>query len=197
MSPKRLNMIMTMGLIGCIIGSGALVYVSNNWLKTKSESIQQLKLEIAGLQKQQEISIAAKSALENYQTTIDVTDAVLPSDKDQAGVINQLIQIGNEVGLTIGSISFPSSEELGNAGTATAPSQTIAHPTIPGVFIVPVTLSGITKPDNSGPTYSQMIELLKAIETNQRTMQISNLTITPKIGDEYDVSISMNLFIRP
>ncbi len=207
MNPKRFYYVLIGGIFLLAVGSVGITWVARNWLSARSLVTVNLKLDILGLQQKQRAGIIARGDLETYKKDREDLVNVIPRQKDQVDLLSQLQQIGDEADVTIGSITFPSSE-LGNAAAAqpaAAPSDdsaakstsptptpapaaakstvTQAKPVdgISGLYAIQITLSSITQKSSSkGLTYEQTLSLLKAIEHNKHIFQMTNVNITPQ-----------------
>ncbi len=226
MSPKRLYFILIGLLVVITVGSFALTWEASKWLATRSQSTVELKLDILKLQQQQKIGLKAASELETYKQDVKYIAEVLPKRKDQVDALSQLTKIADENNITFGSISFPSSE-LGNAvAKVAAPvvdesaKTTTASPTtpapapkptatqtkpvdgLPGVSSIQISLGEIAqKSSNKSLTYDQLLSVLRSIEQNRRTMQMTNISITPKKSTTdnsvlYQLTINLNIYIK-
>ena len=210
MSPKKLYFALLATITFMIIGSFGLVWEASNWLSKRGQSTVNLKLDILGLEQKQKAGIRATNDLLKYKQDIANLESVIPTQKDQVDALSQLIKIGDENGVTFGSITFPSSE-LGNVvapkpvavttedtkATApaltpsttpapqAAPKKTItqAKPVegVPGLYEIQIALSDIAQKSTSkGLTYEQLLSLLRSIEQNKRIMQMNTISITPQ-----------------
>jgi hypothetical protein len=223
MTAKKLFKVLLGALLAVVAGSILMVWQAKNWLTGRSAVIITSKLDVAELESTYNQGLRARTELLTYNTLLSSVDDILPEDKDQVNALSQIIKISDEVGITINTISFPSSE-LGSAKpvapkavetTNDKPSEApaVATPTqaitqakpvdgLPGIYALQVRLDGITQKGSvNGPTYDQVLSLLRAVERNQRTLQITSLGITPVKDSSgsttYQVAITLNLFIKP
>lgn len=218
-SAKRLNLVLTVLLGLQIAGGVAITIYANKWLTKKSENLVTLKLETTKLEEKQRVNHEAASDLKKYESTRLLLEKIVPKSKDQAKTIGELQTIASETGVTINSMTFPSSE-LGNstasrtvAGTTptaaasntNAVTQAKPVTNIPGLLGIEVSLSQIDRKGGdpgAGVTYNQLLDFLEAIEKNRRTMQIKNLQVLPIKSTDglvsgYTLSLTMNIFVKP
>lgn len=216
---KQLSYILWLTLLIQIVGCFSLTIFANNWLTTKSEKLVTLKLDTIELEKKQEAGTNAAKELKYYETTRILLEKIVPKSKDQAKAIGEFLNIATEVGVSIDTITFPSSE-LGTKSTAPAKVSTSASAAatdttaitqakpvanIPGLLGIEVGLSQIkSKSINAGGgiSYKQLITFLEAVEKNRRTMQIKNLEVQPiktPTGaiSGYYLTLTINIFVKP
>lgn len=156
-----------------------------------------------------------KKQVEKYSYFKTVAQEVIPNDKDQAAAILEINQIAAKAGIAISSITFPASSlglntALGaSSGTASASSSSSkaiisqAQPVtgIPGLYslqmtIVPLIGNGV--PDALTVNYDKMIKFLQGIENNQRTAQITAVSIAPGGNQQgFGFNLTINVFIKP
>ncbi len=207
------------GLIGVlvllVIGAGAALFLGNAMLQSKSSKLVELKLENRVLEEQQVALKQANKDIEKYAELETITKNIVPQDKDQAKSVREIIQIANESGINIASITFPTST-LGAAqpkpapaadtgGTETpkpaapaAPPVTQVKPVsgINGVYELEITIQSDA---NQPTTYASLINFLTKLEQNRRTAQVAQINIQPKPDDIQSLtfSIVINVFIKP
>lgn len=195
------TLLLSAGVIAAtILGSGKL--------ESHSKKLVNLKLEEALIGGQQAALISAKKDVEKYKDYENITNSIVPQDKDQAKAVRDIIQIARDNNITIESVNFPNST-LGSKASATAKtegteSQTKQPVTAPITQAKPVSgIAGvyalqldITPESNAPITYQELINFLERLENNRRTAQISKLNINPR-GNRLVFSLSINIFIKP
>jgi len=207
MTPKKVSRYLTLLFI---VGLGLSVFMlryATNWLTTSSQELMTLRTEVAQLDKKQTDLEKAKKALGDNATELETLSRVLPEDKDQARVVQEIYAIANQANINIDSVSFPSStlgapvaakaapaaETTTGASSSTptpdsaaakaAPVKTVSQATpvkeIPGVQSIALSLGTITSKDATikGVRYEEMMTLIKLIERNRRVMQIQSIGI--------------------
>ena len=215
MNAKRFYRIM-LGLFGLlIVGSVALTVYANSWLKSRSQTLVDTKLEIDLLEKRQQYTQKEAVELTKYKDIVNVLDEIIPKDKDQARAIAELQKIADDIGVGIGSITFPASDlgtkaakvvvtpapAAGSSAAAqatptpapAAPSVTQAKPVegISNVLGIEVSLAQIDKLGGiagSGMSYNQLISFLESLEKNRRTMQVKTLQIQPVVDTNQNIT---------
>lgn len=212
------------GLLGLIcllvIGSVAALFLGNSMLQNKSTKLVDLKLENKVLEEQQSALIRANKDIEKYAELENITKAIVPQDKDQAKSVREIIKIAQESGISIASISFPTSTlgtptvkpsggsgsgDSSNSGSSQQSQSTPAAPPvsqvkavdgISGVYQLEITIqSEPTKP----VSYSNLIFFLTRLEQNRRTAQVSQINISPNPDDIrfLTFNLTINVFIKP
>jgi hypothetical protein len=229
LTPKKFNYALTGLFIAIVVGGIGLTVYASTWLKTRSENIVTLKLDSLVLEEQRKTAIRASSELEEYKETRESISKIVPKSKDQAKAIAELQRIAQDVGATIGSITFPTSELGAAAPKAAAPATTsgTSAPSTPsptpapatpsitqakpvegltGILGVEVTVSQIDSigaQSGTGMSYPQLIEFLRALEKNRRTMQVKLIQVQPLKGPKdseitgYSLTLNLNIFVKP
>ncbi len=200
------------GMIGLLIISLLIsifgTYEINNILNSKSVVLASQQTKISTLNSEQLSLINAKSELSKYSSLYSIAQSVVPQNKDQTQTVRQIINIAAANNITIGSITFPSSN-LGTtttSGVATGSiavgnpnlSQLVKVPTIPGVYTLPITITS-SNLANQLSTFNEFIGFLQGLENNRQTAQVTSLLITPNSQNSNYISfnISLNIYIKP
>ena len=197
MTAKKLHIILLAltfaglaGLVGC--GSAA-----NTLLTKKSASLSALKAqsEVAS-----ELQISLKKGMSDivkYKSLDDIARSVVPQDKDQAQTVSEIVKIANDSGIPkLTSITFPASTLGGTTQATSSITQVTPVKGIPGVYVLPIT---ITQDASRTVPYSQFLVFLKKLETNQRTAQVSAISIQPDAKNPSQISftLTVNEYIKP
>lgn len=202
MSSKRAFFIM-LGLLGLVaISLIAVTVLGKGMLKSESDKLVALKVESQVLERQQTALIKAKQDIAKYSNLEEITQTIVPQDKDQARAVRELVTLARESGFDLKSLQFESSN-LGNRvttpeGAATRPtiSQVKPVPGIKGVYSMEISIEP-AKTVN----YYQFIDFLARLEKNRRTAQIVRITIDPQSTDRrnprIDFSLNVNIFVKP
>jgi hypothetical protein len=212
MSSKKVYYIM-IGLIVLLIGLGTgSIVIGNKLLKKQSDKLVELKLEDHLLDQQQVALIQANRDIEQYAELEKVAKSIVPQEKDQARAVREITQFARESGVTLKSISFPSSnlgqnipqaappagdDAAQSAGPAVPPvSQVKPVDGIPGVYSLEITIQSA---DENGATYAGFLEFLNRLENNRRTAHVTNISITPSTTRPNALSFSLivNVYIKP
>lgn len=206
------------GLIGLlVIGGIAAIVLGDAMLHKKANELTGLKLDNRVLDEQQVALISANKDIDKYAELEKITKSIVPQDKDQAKTVREIVKIAEESGISIASLSFPSSN-LGtaapkpanvnstdgskdNAGAAKAPaappvSQVKAVEGIKDVYQLEITLQS----DTSHPvSFVNLTNFLAKLEQNRRTAQVSQINIQPKANNIHQLTftLTINVFIKP
>lgn len=204
MTTKKVNLYLSLIFVMALGLSIFILRYASNWLTQSSQELISLRSEVAELNSKQVDLDKAKKALSDNATELDTLSRVLPDDKDQARVIQEITALADQANITIDSVGFPSST-LGatvapkpavttETTTSTQPATTSAEPApapvksvsqatpvkeIPGVQSIELSIGTISSKDTSikGVRYEEMMKLIKLIERNRRTLQIRSIGI--------------------
>lgn len=218
MNSKRVYFGM-LGLIGLmVIGGIAAIVLGDNLLHKKANELVSLKLDNRVLDEQQVALISANKDIDKYAELENITKSIVPQDKDQAKTIREIVKIAEESGISIASLSFPSSNlgaaapkpanvnstDSGNkdasnkqAAPAAPPvSQVKAVDGIQNVYQLEITLQS----DTTNPvSFVNLTNFLTKLEQNRRTAQVAQINIQPKANDIHQLTftLTINVFIKP
>ena len=178
---------------------GAVIY-GNKMLEQDSQKLLALKVDNKVLEQQQTALLKAKKDIAKYSNLEEVTQTIVPQDKDQARAVREVVELANQSGIKLQSITFPAST-LGNSssGTAGAPagvSQAKPVTGIEGVYSLEMNIV----PQNK-VSYYQFIDFLAKLEKNRRTSQVTRIKIDPSTPGEKNPTIgfalTINIFVKP
>lgn len=221
MTHRKLSRILTVLLLILLFG-GIFAY---NWitgrLATQANTVANLKAEEKALEVQEQAYAKASAELEKYSSLKDQVEKIIPKNKDQAYTLAELYQISSEVGLEIQSIQFNTSnlgivepkpkatESEENSEEKDTTETEVAAPTItqvepvegmPGIYGMNLEVAFNSANPNLPITYGKIIAMLKKLELNRRTLQVSAVNIVPNetsIGGTFDFSLSLIVYIKP
>ncbi|QQS18782.1 hypothetical protein IPL68_01790 [Candidatus Saccharibacteria bacterium] len=200
MDNKKLSLLLTACATFLLFGLFGSVLYANHILTAKSRELSKLK---AQSQVADELQISLKknkADIVKYAELNKIAKSVVPQDKNQAQTVTEIVKIANDSGFAKPtSITFPSSTLGGTAGAKNSSgglTQVTPVKGIPGVYLLPIT---ITQDTNSAIRYSQFITFLNKLENNQRTAQVSSVSITPDPKNPTNISfnLSVNVYIKP
>jgi len=221
-TPKRLYLLL-IGLITLLfVGLAAGTYGINTLLATQAGKLTSLKAKSMALSQEQLGLKQAKEEVVKYSGLEQITQAVVPEDKDQAETVREIVNLAGQNNVNLAAINFPAST-LGNtaAGTttttsatssaaatkaatagnsATSPlnnlSQLIAVPSIPGVYQLTIIVDG---DPNQPVKYSSFLNFLTALEHNRRTAQVNAVSIAPSASNPnlFTFTLTLNEYIKP
>lgn len=201
MTSKHLYFEMIAIIVLLIGGLAVGAYGADRLLQAQSAQLVSNRLQTSVLAQEQTELIQAKQDVKKYQNLATIAQSIVPQDKDQAETVLQIVNIASENGVTLASITFPSSS-LGLQTGQTASSSSInlsqltAVPGIPGVY----DLQLVVQSDTTNPVpYSNFISFLSALENNRRTALISDVSIQPNAQNRNTVTFSLTLdeYVKP
>lgn len=196
MNSKRLYFVL-LGVIGLLVISlvgGA--YGLDLLITSQSKQLVANRLQVAVLAQDQAELAKAKQDIQKYQDLANIAKSVVPQDKDQAQTIGQIVSIANANGVSLASITFPSST-LGTSATSHDKlSQLLPVKGVSGVYDLQLT---VTSDSNKPVPYSKFVAFLDALEHNRRTAEVSTISIQPNTNDRSTLSFSLVLdeYIKP
>jgi hypothetical protein len=202
MNAKRLfiGLAVLLGLIA--ISVGAVVVYGNKFLTKQSEKLTNLKIESSNLELVQSSLSTAKKDIELYSGVEQIAKTVVPQEKDQARTVREIVKLAGESGISIASITFPSSTlgntAIGQPGASAAVgtvTQTEKVEGLTNVESIPVTVTS----DSSRPvTYTSFILFMQKLEQNRRTSQVENINIQPSTDNRnyLSFSLTLNVYIK-
>ncbi len=215
MNSKRVFFLM-LGVCALLaIGVVGVLFAGDKMLKQQASKLVELKLEDKLLDEQQAALTQANQDIQQYEELEQVTKTVVPQDKDQARAVREIVNLAKEAGISISTISFPSSslgtkpaqakpaEEGGGEAKATTPvisTVTQAKPVdgVPGVYGLEMT---ITPDAEKKVTYYQLLRFLEKLENNRRTAQVTSVKITPVTANASSpyitFTLTINIFVKP
>jgi Na+-translocating ferredoxin:NAD+ oxidoreductase RnfG subunit len=217
MNSKRLFIIL-IGLI-TLMSAGLIAgaYGVNTLMSSQSNKLISLRAKYQALSQEQISLINAKKEIQKYSSLEQITQAVVPQDKDQAEAVREIVNIAANNGIGLGAITFPDST-LGNSTSgatsssttsptvnaqaanvnspANALSQLIPVKTIAGVYELSITVQSNS---SSSVPYDQFINFLTDLEYNRRTSQVSSITLTPDPKNPNNLTFSLTIedYIKP
>jgi hypothetical protein len=163
-------------------------------LSAQSDKLVRQRSELAALDTESTALLAAKQEVKQYQSLADIAKSIVPQDKDQAQTVREIVKIAQASGVSLGSISFPSST-LG-AGKSLSLSQLTAVPGLSGVYKLQINVQSST---GQPVTYQKFRSFLSGLEHNRRTALVSTITLTPDSKDSNLIMFSLILdeYIKP
>lgn len=200
MNSKKLFFILCglMVVIGAA-GVGAFVY-GNKLLVKQNSKLTALKVEASSLEEVQQSLVSAKKDIQTYSEIESIAKTVVPQEKDQARTVREIIKLADESGISISSISFPSSS-LGTKATAAAAAaaggntQTQKVDGISNVERLEVTVSSNT---GQPVLFTNFVGFLEKLEQNRRTAQVTNINIQPSSDNRnyLTFTLTLNVYIK-
>lgn len=189
---------------------GAIIF-GNKILINQSAHLVDEKANNAILEDQETLLAKAKQNIEKYKNLEEITQTIVPRDKDQARATREIVAMAQESGFNIKTITFPSSN-LGTKAPQPQPSadtkpQTPQETPNPISQAKPVKdINGVYSLElNIAPqgtvNYYQFISFLSKLEKNRRTAQVTSIKIDPKsssrLNPQLNFSLTLNIFLKP
>jgi hypothetical protein len=218
-SSKRLYFGLVAIVCLLLVGLVAGAYGANSLLSARATKLTNLKAKDQALNQEQLSLVQAKKDIKKYASLEQITQAVVPEDKDQAEAVREIVNIAATNGISLATITFPEST-LGNTTTTatgvSAPASATPAPSaaallnsnatklsqlqpvknIPGVYDLQINVQS----DPNGPVaYNSFINFLSALEHNRRTAQISTITLQPDSDNSnmLTFALTLNEYIKP
>lgn len=173
-----------------LVGVTLVVFaVAGSTGQKKSEKISQLKA-------QQQANDQLIGYYKVLQKTLDSTkdlettvQKVLPADKDQSLALADLDKFSKKDNVPIDQVTFVAGGSSGNSS-----SQALVAPSgVKGVSVISVNLSCRNAP------YVNLLAFLRDIETTQRRMQVTSLSLTPNDTDPSlldSVDLKIDIYLK-
>lgn len=182
---KLFFILITLNII--LLGGTFLAFtISNSIASKKSQKISQLKADVESNDQSLVNYKVLQSAVNSNKELEAISQKVLPSDKDQSAALADIDKFSRETSTPIQQITF-----------STATNKTGATPTsisgVKGVSVIGVVLH------SNNVRYNNLLLFLKRIETTQRRMQVTSVTITPNSSDPSllsRVDLSIDIYIK-
>lgn len=203
MTTKKTFYVMLGSLASLALLLGTMLYFGNKSLVEESHKLVDLKATNQTLESQQTNLLGAQQDIEKYSNIEEITNSIVPQDKDQARAVREVIALAKQSGFEIRSITFPtsnlgignrSSGDTAESATPAPISQAVPVKGISGVYSLEATIVP------TGPVqYSQFLGFLKKLENNRRTSQVSSIRIEPQENSPGTISFTLkiNLFLKP
>lgn len=192
--PLKNRIMILNGIIAiAIIGSLYLYWTLLGTITDKRDAISLSLAERDVLNKQIASIEETNAQLENLRDIQASIPNILPEDKEQADIIDQLIVFGDNNNVDVRDISFSGSSGDSTQNFATA--QTEALEDVPGVRFTNLTFS-------FDSDFNTMLNFMTDLEKNQRIMQINSVTISEQADPEDEdktflsVVLEVQVYIR-
>jgi hypothetical protein len=199
MNAKALYFVLIAGLIIILANFVTLAYGVNKLLGSQAEKLSTQRAVSEALSNQQTTLTKNKQDLVKYKDLNAIAKSVVPQDKDQAEAVREIVNIASQSGISsLSSITFPAST-LGNKAAPGAKgnlTQLTPVKGISGVYDLKIT---VTQEAEAGTTYNQFLTLLRNLEQNRRTAQVTSINVTPsttKVGT-VGFTLVIDEYIKP
>lgn len=179
-----------------------VTYQGSIILKSKGETLTNLKLENEVLADKEVALEKAKKDIEKYSELEGIAKSIVPQEKDQAKTVREIVAIAGEAGIPLSTIQFPESalgviqKNAKNTSGSSITSQLTPVDGVKGLYAMEITV--ISDPNNP-ISYNQLLDMLRRLEQNRRTAHVTNLSITPSEEDRDSVTFTLTLtvYIKP
>ncbi len=212
MNSKRLYFIMLAAVCLLVVGLVGGAYGASSFLQTESQAVVKARSKAAALEQQQTQLAKAKASIVKYQSVGNIAKSIVPQDKDQAQAVREIVKIANENGISLSTLTFPTSTLGAGVAPAGTPGATPAPAAAPaagpnlsqlkpavgiaGVYILQITVqSDATRPI----PYAKFVDFLAGLERNRRTALVSAVSLQPDAKDPSQVSFTLTIdeYIKP
>lgn len=206
MSPSKRAFFSMLGLaVLLILAAGAVTSFGLKKLQEKGAELNTLKTKQEVLKVRQNDLNAAKQDIKAYAELEKVSKAIVPQEKDQARTVREIVQIGQEAGIPLESIQFPSSDlgALKSKSKKSTKSRTDPNTTqligVPGTSNLYVMEISIKSASKTPVRYNQLLAFLERLEKNRRTAHVTNISIDPSAENRNLVTftVTLNVYIKP
>jgi hypothetical protein len=186
-------------LIIILANFGTMAFGVNKLLGTQAEKLSTQRAVSEALSNQQTTLTKNKQDLVKYKDLNSIAKSIVPQDKDQAEAVREIVKIASQSGISsLSSITFPAST-LGNKAVPGAKgnlTQLTPVKGISGVYDLKIT---VTQDAGSHTTYDQFLTLLRNLEQNRRTAQVTSINVTPSqtATGEVGFTLIIDEYIKP
>lgn len=217
MDSKRLFYILTASVVLLGLAFVGAAYELNTLFKSHSATLARGQNQIAILEGQEKSLSGTKADIKKYQGLANIAKSIVPQDKDQAQTVSEITKLAGQNGITLSSITFPTSSlgiatpsastSASSAASTSTPSAAAASKTalsqltpvagISGVYSLQIIVQADAA-KNAVP-YTSLTNFLKALEHNRRTALVTAVTITPNADspDRVGFSLTLEEYIKP
>jgi gas vesicle protein len=184
-------------LLASIVGAIAAIFIGNMIMQKSSDNLVKAKLDSIGADTEEQTYLQARKNLERYSTLNETISQVLPKSKDQAQAVKALYQIGDETGIIVSNIQFPTST-LGQKSTAVGSvTQAKAVTGMPGVQGIDISIE-LLPASGKSISYANMIKFLQDVELNRRNMQIKQISVNADVTNSgVTFKLTLTIFVKP
>lgn len=196
MNTKKIHYLIMAGTGLLAISLVICLSLGLNILRKHSDGLAEVNLESQVLQNQQTNLAKAQKAIDQYSELNDIARTIVPKDKDQARTVRDISTIAGDLNIKLSSITFPASSLGDSKKTTVKETQVSPVKNIKGVYQMQITV----QQDSQIPvSYGTFLKFLERLESNRRTAQVTNITITPSTSQPGKLSFNLTLgtYIKP
>jgi hypothetical protein len=197
MNAQRLFFTLLAGFSLVVIAICVSTYTVTTMLGSRASQLGTAKAQVDQLTSQQNSIAKSKKDIASYSELETIAKTIVPQDKDQAEAVRQIVKIAGNSGVTLTTITFPTSS-LGDGKTSGSAklSQLTPVANIPGVYNLQITLGN----NLSNPvTFNQLNNFLRGLENNRRTAIVGSINIQPQQDNPNRIvfTLVINTYIKP
>lgn len=199
MNSKRVFWIQLAVLLLLVVAIFGAAYFVNGLIVKQSNILKAQRLQTQTLDAESTALAKAKKDIVKYKDLADIAKNIVPQDKDQAQTVREIVNIAASKGISIGSITFPTSSLGALPGAAAAKggqSQLTPVKGLSGVYSLELNVQSRT---GTAVPYDRFLAFLDALEHNRRTALVTSITLTPDSKNSNNVSFNITLdeYIKP
>lgn len=200
MNAQRLNKLLLGLLLLLILATVGMLGFSNILMQRNANKLVEAKLNNISYDSEEQSYLQARKDLEQYASLNEIMQKILPKSKDQAQAVSELYKIGDETGIVVQNIQFPSSnlgQKSSSSGSTKTVTQAKAVDGMPGVMGIDITVQ-LAPVSGDSISYDNMISFLQKAELNRRSMQIKQITVYANTeGSGVTFDITLTIFVKP
>lgn len=204
LTPARLRIMLAASLLVIALAMAGIFSVAQNILRSQAKIVSDASAQSQSSADLVQSLDTTKRQLAKNQSAIERASAVVAESKHyqyQNQIITDLTQFANNNGVTITSISFPTTSGSGTASSSTATPTTPATPTSPAAGGASPTPSGVKSITASiaikSPVgYANLLNFVNAIQNNLTKMQVSSLSLTSGDGGVSSQTLNIQVYVR-
>lgn len=188
MTVTSVNKFLKVSLVLCALITAGGLYLANYKIQHVAEETAGLKSKLEVNTKQIKQYETTKKKVDSLSDVNELAEKILPKQQEQSLTVAELSQFALRSRLKIVNITFKDSDEKKPVKGDTKKKTTIPS----GVRVVPLTIQF-----QEGAEYQYILDFLKYVEDNRRTMQVTNISLTPMDTDRRkfkDVTVDINLY---
>jgi hypothetical protein len=196
MSAKNTYKLLIILLIFLIVIAASALFVSNFMMQKSGDKLIQAKLDNVGYDSEEQTYLQARKDLDEYSVLNEIIQKILPKTKDQAQAVSEIYKIGDETGITIASITFPSSTLGQKSGNSNSVTQAKTVDGMPGVLGIDIAIE-LQPASGASISYDSMISFLQKVEVNRRSMQIKQITANADtVNGGVTFNMTLTIFVK-
>jgi hypothetical protein len=193
MTPKKATYILIALLTILIVAGVAAFYYGDKILQARSAEISEEKIQLEAVNTELSLFKNSKDMVDKYGFVKELSGKILPESKFQSEVLAELTKFAADNNMKIQTLTF------GTDNSKTDDPNLSQTSTIKGLSGVRVLNASIQFSNDPAISYESFINFLKNVESNQRKMQVSTLSITPDPENSAAIAsatVTVNIFLK-